>query len=262
MPRKPFSPRYLAREANRFLYHFYRSYKDYLLFFAGIFIGVLVVALLGRGFYELLNDLRADRLGAFDDKITLWVLSWQTPALDSYMASITHFGDRYAYIMLSVILGLYLYIRKGNLIFTLQAMAVLIVAGALSFWLKDLIGRPRPEAAHQLGIHSLSFPSGHSMSSIAFYGFLIHLTWRIYKSRLKKIVFTIILVLLILSIGISRIYLQVHYPSDVLSGFAAGGICLIIFILLFSFLRFRQRWKGEDRQPDTATAEENGSLPD
>ena len=256
MSQNTFSPRYLVRESHRFLNHFYRTYKDYIIFFAGIALGIIIVALLGKGFYELLDELRDKQLGSFDDSITLRVLSWGSPALSWYFSTITHLGDRFAYIVLSVILGLYLYIRKGNLIFTLQAMAVLVVAGALSFWLKDLIGRPRPEAAHALGISNKSFPSGHAMSSIAFYGFLIHLSWRIYKSQLKKVLFTLILVLLIVSIGLSRIYLQVHYPSDVLAGYAAGGICLVFFILVFSFMRFRQRWKGEDRQPDTATAED------
>lgn len=256
MARNIFSPRYLVAEAHRLLNHFYRTYKDYIVYFAGILLGVLLVALLGKGFYELLDSLRDKELGEFDDGITIRVLSWGSPTLDWYMTSITHLGDRFAYMVLAVILALYLYIRKGNLIFTLQAMAVLIVAGALNFWLKDLIGRPRPEAAHELGITNKSFPSGHAMSSIAFYGFLIHLSWRIYKSRLKKVVFTIVLVFLIISIGLSRIYLQVHYPSDVLAGYAAGGMCLIIFILMFSFMRFRQRWKGEDRQPETATVED------
>lgn len=256
MSNNTFSAAYLLREANRFLRHFYRSYKDYIVFVAGLLLGVLLVALLGKVFYELLDSLRAKELGAFDDAITAEVLSWQSPGLSSYLAGITHLGDRIAYVVLSVVLFIYFYVRKGNLIFALQAVLVLIVAGALSFWLKDLIDRPRPEAVHDLGIRTKSFPSGHSMSSIAFYGFLIYLSWRMYKNRVKKIFITFLLTVLILSIGLSRIYLQVHYPSDVFSGFAAGGICLIIFIMLFSVMRFRQRRKGEDRQPDDATAEE------
>ena len=259
MDRNIFSPRYLVAESHRLLNHFYRTYKDYIVYFAGILLGILFVAFLGKGFYELLDSLKDKELGEFDDGITAEVLSWRTPTLDWYMATITHLGDRFAYMVLAVILALYLYVRKGNLIFTLQALSVLIVAGALNFWLKDLIGRPRPEAAHELGITNMSFPSGHAMSSIAFYGFLIHLTWRIYKSKIKKVTFTLLLIFLIISIGLSRIYLQVHYPSDVLAGFAAGGMCLVIFILMFSFMRFRQRWKGEDRQPDTATAEDTSA---
>lgn len=256
MSRNILSPRYLLRESQRLLRHINRSYKDYFLFIAGLLLGIVVVGLLGKGFFELLDALHDKELGSFDDGVTATVLSWGSPAVDWYFSTITHLGDRYAYIVLAILLFLYLYIRKGNLVFTVQAVVVLVVAGALSFWLKDLIGRPRPEAVHHLGIGSKSFPSGHSMSSIAFYGFLIHLCWRIYRNKLKKIVLSIVLVLIILSIGLSRIYLQVHYPSDVLSGFAAGGICLVFFIMVFSVMRFRQRRKGEDLQPEKATAED------
>ncbi len=256
MPQKTFSPRYIIQEIERLLQHLFRSYKDYVLFFGGLLLGLLFVGLLGKGFYELLDALNEKKLGNFDDAITGWVLRWESPLLTRYFNAITDLGDRVAFAVLSVILFAYFYFRKGNLIFAVQALVVLLIAGALNFWLKDLIARPRPEAAHEFGISTLSFPSGHAMSSIAFYGFLIHLTWRIYKSQLKKVAITTILVLFIISIGLSRVYLQVHYPSDVLAGFAAGGICLIIFILIFSYMRFRQRKKGEDLQPDSATAEE------
>lgn len=246
---------HLSEEAHRLETSVKRSYKDYIAFFIGLGLGLLMMIMLGKVFYELLDSLRAEELGRFDDRITATVLGWQSQAMDWYMGNITHLGSHYAFIILSFLLFFYFYLRKRNLIFALEALIVLIVAGGLSFWLKDLIDRPRPEAVHHLGIRTTSFPSGHSMSSIAFYGFLIHLTWRIYNSRLKKIIYTIILFLLILSIGISRIYLQVHYPSDVLSGFAAGAICLIIFILFFSYLRFRQRVKGIDPQPEKAKVE-------
>jgi membrane-associated phospholipid phosphatase len=256
MAKKPFSPRYLIQESHRFLNHFYRTYKEYVLFVAGLLLGLGVVALMGKVFWELLDSLRAEKLGSFDDGITAGVLSRQGPVLDWYFSTITHLGGRFAYIALSVVLFGYLYFRKGNLVFAVEVVVVLIVAGALNVWLKDLIGRPRPEGAHLLGATNLSFPSGHAMSSIAFYGFLIHLCWRIYKSRLKKMLLSLLLLILILSIGLSRIYLQVHYPSDVLAGYAAGGSCLIIFILIFSVMRFRQRRRGEDIQPEQATAED------
>jgi membrane-associated phospholipid phosphatase len=245
---------HLSEEAHRVETSVKRGSGDYMAFLIGLAFGLLMTILLGGVFYELLDSLRAEELGRFDDRITAEVLSWQSPALDWYMANITHLGAQWAYIILSVLLFVYFYIRKRNLLFALEALLVLIVAGGLSFWLKDLIDRPRPDSINALHISTQSFPSGHSMSSLAFYGFLIHLTWRIYNSQLKKIIYTLILLIIILSIGISRIYLLVHYPSDVLSGFAAGGICLIIFILFFSYLRLRQRQKGIDTQPEKAKA--------
>lgn len=260
MAQNTLSTNNFLKDAHRFLDHFYRSYKDYILFFGGLLLGLGVVAVLGKVFYELLQSLQAEKLGSFDDSITATALSWSSPALDGYLGIITHLGDRYAYIVLTVLLFVYFYIRKRNLIFAIEAVVVLIIAGVASFWLKDLIGRPRPEGAHLLGVKNMSFPSGHAMSSIAFYGFLIHLTWRIYKNNLKKVILTLLLLIIILSIGLSRIYLQVHYPSDVLAGYAAGGICLIFFILVFSSMRFRQRRKGEDTQPEKATVEESQQV--
>lgn len=256
MPQNPLSPFYLLRECRRLLKNLYRSYKDYLLFFGGLLLALGIVAMLVRGFWELLEGLRDQKLGSFDNRITAEVLSWRSPGTDWFFAHITHLGGRFAYILLAVLMFVYLYFRKGNLVFSLQAILVLIVAAGISFWLKDLIDRPRPEAAHHLNIGTQSFPSGHAMSSIAYYGFLIYLCWRIYKNTLKKILLSLLLLFLIISIGLSRVYLQVHYPSDVLSGFAAGGACLLLFITAFAIMRFNQRRKREDLQPDKATAAE------
>lgn len=75
-----------------------------------------------------------------------------------------------------------------------------------------------------------SYPSGHSFVSLAFYGFLIFLILQSNISKNKKYLFSFLLIFLILFIGVSRIYLGVHFPSDVLGGFLAGAIYLIIYI--------------------------------
>lgn len=77
--------------------------------------------------------------------------------------------------------------------------------------------------------HGYSFPSGHSMISAAFYGFLIYLIYKKVKNKKLKITLIIVLSILIVSIGISRIYLGVHYTSDVLAGFTVSVSYLIIY---------------------------------
>lgn len=77
--------------------------------------------------------------------------------------------------------------------------------------------------------HGYSFPSGHSMISAAFYGFLIYLIYKKVKNKKFKITLIIVLSILIVSIGISRIYLGVHYTSDVLAGFTVSVSYLIIY---------------------------------
>ena len=105
---------------------------------------------------------------------------------------------------------------------------------ALSFILnrilKLIIARPRPPRLRLVIENGYSFPSGHSMVSFAFYGFLIYLINKNLKNKKIKYSLIVLLSLLILLIGISRIYLGVHYVTDVLGGYIIGLIYLIVFI--------------------------------
>ena len=105
---------------------------------------------------------------------------------------------------------------------------------ALSFILNRILklirARPRPPRLRLVIENGYSFPSGHSMVSFAFYGFLIYLINKNLKNKKIKYPLIILLSLLILLIGISRIYLGVHYVTDVLGGYIIGLIYLIVFI--------------------------------
>ena len=77
-----------------------------------------------------------------------------------------------------------------------------------------------------------SFPSGHALNSVAFYGLLIYLAWQNIRNPIWKWFATCALLLVILLIGMSRVYLRVHYASDVLAGFAMGFMWLMLSILM------------------------------
>lgn len=96
--------------------------------------------------------------------------------------------------------------------------------------IKEIIKRPRPSVTRLVNESGYSFPSGHAMTSIAFYGFLIYLIYKRIQNKYWKWALIIVLCILIFLIGFSRIYLGVHYASDVISGFIAGAIYLIVFI--------------------------------
>ena len=96
--------------------------------------------------------------------------------------------------------------------------------------IKAIIARPRPEINKLVTETGYSFPSGHSITSMVFYGYLVYLTYKYINNKKIKIPLIIFLILLIPTIGLSRIYLGVHYASDVLCGFLLGTIYLILFI--------------------------------
>ena len=94
-----------------------------------------------------------------------------------------------------------------------------------------LIG-PRPTENRIINENGYSFPSGHSMISMAFYGFLIYLIYKYVKNKKLKYISITLISILIIFIGISRIYLGVHYTSDVLAGFLFSISYLIIYVLI------------------------------
>ena len=99
----------------------------------------------------------------------------------------------------------------------------------LNLGIKALVQRPRPEGINLVVEHGFSFPSGHSMAACAFFGLLVWLVWHYEDDRRRRMLFSAVFSLIILMIGISRIYLGVHYASDVIGGFCASLIWLAFY---------------------------------
>ena len=109
-------------------------------------------------------------------------------------------------------------------------LANLTIIAALNQLLKHILKRPRPTGYRLIEVSGYSFPSGHSMVSMAYYGFLIYLIYKYVKNKYIKWISICILSIFICLIGISRIYLGVHYTSDVLAGFLISITYLIMYI--------------------------------
>ena len=120
-------------------------------------------------------------------------------------------------------------------------LVTLAGATVLSLALKSAFHRPRPTPFFGAVPHTYSFPSGHSMFSFCFYGVLAGLLTARIESRPLRILIWIVAAALVLSIGLSRIYLGVHYPSDVLAGYLAGAIWVSTMLALD---RLRTRHKN------------------
>ena len=139
---------------------------------------------------------------------------------------ITNFGG--AIFLVIATITLFIVIRNKKIgISILSNLAIVIVLNQL---IKRIFQRPRPTEYRIIEETGYSFPSGHSMVSMAFYGYFIYLIYKYVKNKYVKWISIILLSLLICLIGISRIYLGVHYTSDVLGGFLISISYLIIYI--------------------------------
>jgi undecaprenyl-diphosphatase len=126
-----------------------------------------------------------------------------------------------------VLIAYFLFIKKHRW-YSIRIPVVAIGGVSLMFLLKFLFNRPRPLIPLLKEAQGLSFPSGHAMMSFSFYGLLIYLVWRNIENPWVRGVLVTLLFLLIFTIGLSRIYLRVHYASDVMAGFAVGIIWLVL----------------------------------
>ena len=143
---------------------------------------------------------------------------------------ITNFGGAIFLIILTILLLVVLKNKKVGLSICIN----LVVVTILNQLLKRLLQRPRPTEFRIIEETGYSFPSGHSMVSMAFYGYLIYLIYRFVKNKYLKWISIVLLSLLLCLIGISRIYLGVHYTSDVLGGFLISISYLVIYISAFN----------------------------
>ena len=139
---------------------------------------------------------------------------------------ITNFGGAIFLIILTIILLTTIKNKKIGITIPINLVLITIINQAL----KNILQRPRPTEFRIIEETGYSFPSGHSMVSMAFYGYLIYLVYKYVKNKYIKWSIIVLLSILISTIGISRIYLGVHYTSDVLGGFLVSISYLILFI--------------------------------
>lgn len=155
---------------------------------------------------------------------------------------ITVFGGATALISLSIIFLIVFKNKKLGLSISIN----LIIITILNLLLKNIVQRPRPTEYRMISETGYSFPSGHSMVSMAFYGYLIYLTYKNVKNVKLKWSLIIILSILIITIGTSRIYLGVHYTSDVIAGFMISISYLVIYTSIVKKFVLEREKKNEE----------------
>ena len=195
-----------------------------LLFIWAVFISCLIL------FFFLAREILEDKEVNFDLKAFAWADSLGTPALDSFMTSITFFASRDFITGASLMLIFYFLFIRRHRWYSIKVPVIALGSISLNLILKFLFDRERPIIPHLVKSYGLSFPSGHAMISASFYGLLIYLVWVNVKEPFLRWTLVVALAIFILLIGFSRVYLHVHYASDVLAGFAAGLLWVIVAV--------------------------------
>jgi len=182
------------------------------------FIGLLTSVLLE---YELYIDV------FMYDTI---VLNTRNDLLTNVLKLLTFLASPLFLVILSIIIFLLLKGKKEKFYFVFNICFITL----LNQILKQLILRPRPNVEQLVTEGGYSFPSGHSIASVAFYGYLIYLLWKTNWSKKYKKIGTVLLIILIICICFSRIYLGVHYTSDVIAGICLALIHLIVYLSILN----------------------------
>lgn len=166
----------------------------------------------------------------FDHKLTTAVQQWQ--GLGQFFAYVTHLGDPIVTLSIGVMVAIVGGVRSNFRL--VMAGGMVFITMAFSTILKLVLHRERPLTDYVLHMMSatFSFPSGHAAGSTVAYGLLAYLAWTYLPQPWSAVVLAV-LVLLIISIGLSRVYLGAHYPSDVIAGWLVGivGVAIIIFVI-------------------------------
>lgn len=148
------------------------------------------------------------------------------------------------------------HVGGAKIVFVLTILAIILIKGlknklflltgivgtaGLNVVLKHIIQRERPNINRLIPEKGYSFPSGHSMMSMAFYGMLIFLIFKYVKNTALKWTLIVILTILLSTIGITRIYLGVHYPSDVIGGFVVSLTYLFILTEIYNKVKIEEK---------------------
>ncbi|MED3551318.1 phosphatase PAP2 family protein [Cytobacillus praedii] len=190
-----------------------------------------VISLLAFSFMAFF--VSANKVVQFDSTIITFVQGFENSSLTTVMKFFTFIGDTNSVIVLSILVIIFLYVVLKHRVELILFIVAIIGSAVLNQLLKYSFQRARPELHRLIEIDSYSFPSGHAMNAFTVYTIITFLLWRHIPSRAGRILLIIISALMIFTIGISRIYLGVHYPSDIIAGYFASACWLGMAIWFF-----------------------------
>ena len=201
--------------------------KNWLSVLSIEFLFIILLLLAMVTFIYLIRMVFIRESTDFDDSVFNSIKPYINDGLTNFMLVITFLGKHNLLIPLNFVLIAFFIYRKERW-FATRIAALSLSSLLLMFMLKFFFQRNRPLQPVIDDVSGYSFPSGHALISIVFYGLFIHMVWHEVKTKWLRMALIIILGILILLIAFSRIYLRVHYASDVIAGIAVGFIWLVL----------------------------------
>lgn len=220
--------------------------KILLLLTAEIITGVISSLVMAVLFFKIFQEILEQDTLYLDREIANFIYVWRTPWLTQVMILITNLGAEYM-IAIAIIIVIFFVWKKHKreaLTFTI----ILIMGAIINLSLKQLIHRPRPVIAPLIVESSSSFPSGHAMNAAVFYLSVSFYFYHFTRKKKLSSAVTVVSIILILLIGFSRIYLGVHYPSDVVAGYVVGTWWLVLAILISKSVSWFKIFKAEEKK--------------
>jgi undecaprenyl-diphosphatase len=198
-------------------------------------------------FSFLAYTISAKEILQFDTAIITFIQGVESPGLTAVMKILSIIGDTPVVIILSLVVLFFLYKvlkHRSELVLFVVALSG---SAILNLLLKYFFQRTRPEIHRLVEIEGYSFPSGHAMNACTVYTIIAFLLWHNIATKTGRTILIILSTIMILSIGISRIYLGVHYPSDIFGGYLASGFWITIAIWYFQ--KYQDKYGKNRRLP-------------
>ncbi len=199
-----------------------------LIAVTGIFLAALAA------FLFIADEIVLEGENGLDSAAFKVLANITNPGMTSIMTGITFFGSSSFLFPAYIIAILYFLLLKKNRRLALDVTAIGVTSTIILFSLKAIFHRHRPLDPLVQNVNGFSFPSGHSFSSFTFFGLMIYILWNTNMNAGLRWVLSILFFLFAAAIALSRVYLHVHYASDVIAGFC---LCLVWLTLSFWVLQ-------------------------
>ncbi|MEO6877451.1 MAG: phosphatase PAP2 family protein [Gemmatimonadaceae bacterium] len=230
--------------------HVRNAYAVFGIFLVG---GAAVAVACTWAFAKIAGNVRQGHTQQFDDAVMRWMAAHQSKPIEAVMVEVTSLGTGVVVGMIVLVAGMFLWLNhhKHSTILLIAATGGGIVLDNL---LKIGFNRPRPQI-FQWGTYAMSssFPSGHAMSSVIVYGTVAYLAARLQQRLASRILTMLVAAFMIAAICFSRLYLGVHYPSDVVAGVVIGlawaGFCMAVLEAAQLYARFNAPQMLEAERP-------------